>query len=423
MYKLFTLLLVILFTSLTLNAQNSKEEYDKAVDYCACKIAYAYTNQYISNGKAESYNQNEFNREKKSFESVIKQKLENCTIEEQIAFGNLKTLLSNNNFNGFVTKLELAVEESKKVNLDSIDKPQATNNILDGFYSNDDFNKIVSKYSAVKELRSSLETDLNDMLRSFKEQSYSIEENEPITTTESNSTNEINHSNSIINREGTGQTENSFFPNWLIYVLILLVFIVLFIYNYLNNKKLNERIDRRLSKSEYEQNKVSPNQFNNQSKNNSRFERDINQRVIDLEESIRNIQKDNHLYQTTQQPKQTVQIKNIPKLIQKEIQKFVYAKTPISDKIFNASDVTENKDGKFYKFLIKDNNLAEFEFFNTENSAKRAVNAPDSFLYPACEETEPLNQNAKRIITNKPGIVIKQDDKWIVKEKAQITYE
>ena len=209
----------------------------------------------------------------------------------------------------------------------------------------------------------------------------------------------------------------------MIYVLILLVFIVLFIYNYLNNKKLNERIDRRLSKSEYEQNKVSPNQFNNQSKNNSRFERDINQRVIDLEESIRNIQKDNHLYQTTQQPKQTVQVKNIPKLIQKEIQKFVYAKTPISDKIFNASDVTENKDGKFYKFLIKDNNLAEFEFFNTENSAKRAVNAPDSFLYPACEETEPLNQNAKRIITNKPGIVIKQDDKWIVKEKAQITYE
>ena len=422
MYKFFTLLTVILFTSLSLNAQNSKEEYDKAVDYCACKIAYAYTNQYISNGKAESYNQNEFNKEKKAFESIIKQKLENCKIEDDITFDKLKTLLSKNNFSGLAGKLESAVKESKKVNINNINKQQAIDNILNGFYSNEDFSKIVLKYSAVKELKSSLETDLNTTLNSFEEQTSS-ENNETINTAESITTNEINHSNSNINRIDNNQSESTIFPNWLLFVLILLAFIFLFFYNYRNNRKLNSRIDKRLRTSEYEQNKVSPNQFNNQSKNNTRFERDINQRIIDIEESIRNIQKENHLYQTTQQPKQIVQVKNIPQTNPKETQKFVFAKTPINDKVFNALDVTEDKDGKFYKFILKENNLAEFEFFNTENSAKRALNAPDSFLYPACEETEPLNQNANKIITIKPGIAIKQENKWIVKEKAQITYE
>ena len=420
MYKFFTLLTVILFTSLSLNAQNSKEEYDKAVDYCACKIAYAYTNQYISNGKAESYNQNEFNKEKKAFENIIKNKLENCKIEEHIAFDDLNILLSNNNFKGFADKLKGAVEESKKVNIDSLNKQQAINNILNGFYDNEDFNKIVLKYSAVKELKSSLETDLN----SFKEQT-SFENNETINTAESITTNKINHSNSNINREDTNQSESTFFPNWLLFVLILLAFIILFIYNNLSNRKLNERIDRRLSKSEYEQSNIQINPSNSRNKSNSHFERDIRdiyQKISDLNIAMEGLQNSNSNSSVSSIHK-TSQVKNISQPKPKETQKFVFAKTPIEDKVFNAFDVTDDEDGKFYKFLLKENNQAEFEFFNTENSAKRALNAPDSFLYPACEETEPLNQNANKIITIKPGIAIKQENKWIVKEKAQITYE
>lgn len=420
MHKLFTLFIVILCTSLTLNAQSSKEEYDKAVDYCACKIAYAYSNQYISNGRAESYNQNEFNKEKKAFENIIKNKLDNCKVEEHIGFDDLNILLSYNNFKGFADKLKGAVEESKKVGIDSVNKQQAINNILNGFYDNEDFNKIVLKYSAVKELKSSLETDLYNTLNSFKEQT-SFENNETINTAESITTNEINHSNSIINKEDTNQSESTFFPNWLLFVLIFLAFIILFIYNYSSNKKLNERIDRRLSKSEYEQSKIQFNPSNSRNKSNSHFER-IYQKISDLNIAMERLQNSNIISSASSMHK-TGQVKNISQPKPKENQKFVFAKTPIEDKVFNAFDVTDDKDGKFYKFLLKENNLAEFEFFNSENSAKRALNAPDSFLYPACEETEPLNQNANKIITIKPGIAIKQENKWIVKEKAQITYE
>ncbi len=419
MNKLFSLLLVIFFTSLTLNAQSSKEEYDKAVDYCACKIAYAYTNQYISNGRAESYSQNEFNKEKKAFESIIKDNLEHCKIEGHIGFDDLNTLLSDNNFKGFADKLKGAVEKSKKVNIDSIDKEQAIKNILNSFYDNEDFSQIVLKYSAVKELKSSLKTYLNNTLNSFKEQT-SFENNKSINTAESITINEINHSSSNINKEDTNRSGGSLFPNWLLFVLILLAFIILFIYNYLINRKLNERIDGLISNIENEQNKISSNQFSKT--NNSSFESGINKKILELNNAIKLLQKTKKVSEAAN-TKKTSSKKNKSQSSPKENQIFLYAKTPISDKVFNASDITESKDGKFYKFLVKDNNLAEFEFFNTENSAKRALNAPDSFLYPACEESEPLNQNANRIITIKPGIALKQEGKWIVKEKAHITYE
>jgi hypothetical protein len=67
MYKLFTLFVVLFFTSLTLNAQTFIEEYEEAVDYCACKIAYAYTEDFAENRPKSD--------EKRSFEDVISTQL------------------------------------------------------------------------------------------------------------------------------------------------------------------------------------------------------------------------------------------------------------------------------------------------------------------------------------------------------------
>lgn len=402
MHKLFTLFIVILCTSLTLNAQSSKEEYDNAVDYCACKIAYAYTEDFAS--KNPSLN------EKKSFDEVISKQLNECD-KNNVSSSVLEKLLKENNFKGFSKTLIPDVKKAKNSYSDNFNKEEAINNILISFKLS--FDKI--------DIKSELSNGLNNKLQSFTTNENAVGKEKTITNVNSNYTEEINRLEQLI-KSKKEEKSDSFIPNWLLLGLLLLSSIILFIYNYVNNKKLNERIDRRLSKSEYDQTKISSNQSSNRNANNSRFERDINQKILDLKFAVERLQNTKTI-STSPSVQKTSYTKNIPQSIQKEIQRFVYAKTPISDKVFNASDVTENKDGKFYKFLIKDNNLAEFEFFNTENSAIRAVNAPDSFLYPACEETELLNQNAKRIITNKPGIAIKQDDKWIVKEKAQITYE
>ncbi|TXD81028.1 hypothetical protein ESY86_19430 [Subsaximicrobium wynnwilliamsii] len=405
MYKLFSLFLVLLFTSLTLNAQNSKEEYEKAVDYCACKIAYAYTEDFASKNPRLD--------EKKSFDEVISIQLNDCD-KKNVSSSELEKLLKENKFNGFSKTLIPDVKKAKNSYSDNFNKEEAINSILNSFELS--FDKI--------EIKSELSNGLNNKLQSFEKQEDIVEEIKSETTTNPNLLNEINHSDRVINEGSVETSENSFFPNWLLFAIILLASILLFLNNHLKIKKLKESAKRHRDEIEVLKNEKSIfNQSNNKSQNNSRFERDIYQKIEDVNDAIRKLQSKNtskNLHPITSQKNQ---VKNIPQTNQKEIQKFVYAKTPISDKVFNALDVTENKDGKFYKFLIKDNNVAEFQFFNTENSAIRAVNAPDSFLYPACEETEPLNQNAKKIITNKPGVAIKQGEKWIVKEKAQITYE
>jgi hypothetical protein len=404
MHKLFTLLLVILFTSLTLNAQNSKEEYDKAVNYCACKIAYAYTEDFASKNPTLD--------EKKSFDEVISIQLNDCD-KKNVSSSKLEKLLKENKFNGFSKTLIPDAEKAKSSYSDNFNKEEAINNILTSFKLS--FDKI--------DIKDELGNDLNNKLQSFVNENNVAPENESTITTQPNLTNETNHSNREINDEGVETAESSFFPNWLLFTIIFLASVLLFLSNYLKIKTLKESAKRHRDEIEDLKNKKSIfNQSNNKNQNNSRFERDVYQKISDLNIAIERLQNTN-TNSSTPSENRTNQVKTIQRTNQKEIQKFVYAKTPISDKVFNALDVTEDKDGKFYKFLIKENNLAKFEFFNTENSAIRAVNAPDSFLYPACEETEPLNQNAKKIITNKPGLAIKQDDKWIVKEKAQITYE
>jgi hypothetical protein len=399
MNKLFTLLLVSLFTSLTINAQNSKNDYEKAVDYCACKIAYAYTEDFASKNPSLD--------EKKSFDEVISKKLNNCE-KKNISISELEKLLKENNFNGFSKTLIPDAEKATTSYSDNFNKDDAINSILTSFKLS--FDKI--------DIKSELSNSLNNKLQSFGKQEE--------TKINPNLVNETDLSVSANNGENSSQIETTFFPNWLLFVLILLFFIILLFYNYSNNKKLNERIGRRLRTSEYEQNKIKFTPSNNRNKsNNSRSERDIKDiydKISELNLAIERLQNSNSTSSVSSVHK-TNQVKNISQPKPKENQKFVFAKTPIEDKVFNAFDVTDVKDGKFYKFLLKENNQAEFEFFNTENSAKRALNAPDSFLYPACEETEPLNQNANKIITIKPGIAIKQENKWIVKEKAQITYE
>lgn len=411
MYKTFTLLIVLFFINTTINAQD-KEEYDKAVDYCACKIAYAYTNQYISNGKPEKYDKKDFNREKKSFEKVIKAEIEICAIENPITFENLSNLLKDNNFKVFEKGLSNVIIKTKENYSEGLNKKQAINSILAGLYKNEDFKGIIAKYSDVKDLKIEFKEELSSYLVSFKDKpvqnTSKIEEN-----TSSQSIEEIPNN--------AKKEKGSFMLNWLSLLLILFSSVGLFLYNYFNNKKLKDSIKRHRNEIEYL--KSSLNQSNNHSQSNSQFERNINQKITDLNFAIEKLQKDNSNSQIHKQT-QIEQTKHTHQSNQKETEKFVYAKTPIAEKIFNAFDISEEKDGKFYKFTITNNkNQAEFEFFNTENSAKRAVNSPDNFLYFVCEEIEPLNQNAKKIITNKKGIAIKQDDKWIVTEKAQITYE
>jgi len=387
------------------NAQGSKEDFEKAVDYCACKIAYAYTNQYAE--------KNSNSVEGKSFEETIKPKIENCEINDPISNSELSELLSENNFGTFSKEFIPVINLVQDAFQDALTQKEVINVIVDGFYNNSDFKTIITTYTDIGSLENDLKKELNNSLNSFNVKVIQSTNLKNSTGTEWKS--EINRLENSINNE------KPFLPNWLSTSLILSAFIfsLFSLYLLMNDYK---RLDRH--RDELERLKSNNfNSINSRNTNNSQFERTTNRKILDLNDAIGKLQKENSNTQVSQQ-NQISQTKHIHQSSQKEIQNFVYAKTPIDEKTFNAFDVSEEKEGKFYKFIITNNkNQAKFEFFNTENSAKRAVNSPDNFLYLVCDEIEPLNQNAKKIITKKAGIAIKQDGKWIVTEKAKITYE
>ena len=89
------LFIAFVFVVFNANAQ-SKKDFEKAIDYCACKIAYAYTNQY-SNKKPSS-------QEAKSFNEKIKPKIEKCDIDSPMDYSELIELLKSNNYKTFSNK-------------------------------------------------------------------------------------------------------------------------------------------------------------------------------------------------------------------------------------------------------------------------------------------------------------------------------
>ena len=394
MYKSFTLLLVILCASLTINAQNSKDEYTKAIDFCACKIAYAYTNDYaLKNPNSE---------EKKSFDKVLKNSLTKC---DGLNIADLEKLLKDNKFKGFSVKLISIAQEAKTSYSENLTKEEAIN-IIDSSFLNP-INTI--------DIKNVLSDDLKNKLQSFSENGNQIVEETLIDMTEEANEEEV--------KAAPEKKSNSPIPNWLLFSILVLLSIILFAINYFKIIKLKESVKRHREEIEILKEEINWfKQNNNRNTNNSQFENRIINDINELKSKIITLQstKNSSSEPSIQNTSQTTNFSQPP---QKETQKNLFAKTPISDKVFNAFDVTEDKEGKFYQFVVTGNNEAQFTFFNSENSAVRALNAPDSFLYRACQEIKPLNQNAKKIITTKPGIAIKQDDKWIVKEKAQITYE
>lgn len=83
---------------------------------------------------------------------------------------------------------------------------------------------------------------------------------------------------------------------------------------------------------------------------------------------------------------------------------------------------SEVKQGaSIYKFFIKGTD-ADFEFFNHDSTFQSTLNAPNR-LNAVCNFANDYNPDATKIKTTRKGKAILEDDKWVVKQKAEINYE
>lgn len=78
-----------------------------------------------------------------------------------------------------------------------------------------------------------------------------------------------------------------------------------------------------------------------------------------------------------------------------------------------------------FRFEYSDINQAEaiFTVVNDTDSMKYAINYSDAILRNACEIENLMHSNPSKIINITPGLVKKQDDKWVISKKSIIRYD
>jgi hypothetical protein len=417
--KLFALLVLV---SSFANAQDKKEAFKKAVDFCNCRIAESYCKQY-SQMKPES-------AEKKSYDKI--NYIFKCSISNSLSYDSLDNILKQNNFSEFSKKSSAVMNRILKEDVESFETEEAVSKIISGIYESQEFKNFFLQYSEVGFLKETLNKELMYYLSS----SFTTYNGSPT----SNSNTELNKPETELQKEvsrlQTMIEENKISPfaiNWLSIILMVVLSGAIFLILKLRLTDLEERTDRHRKELDSIDNKKTGNNFTSPTFQNSSFndfKKSAERNISDLNSAITSLQSDvarlnMRLHGNFDSPQSFSS--HASQVEKQQRVETLYAPIPNRDGTFTATNVTgiENPSSSFYKFTITDSlsQRATFEFLNVERAIKDATSSPELILNPVCKIKNALNQNAKKIRTVKPGTVVKQNDKWIVDKPAEIEYE
>lgn len=413
--KLVALLILI---SGFAHAADKKDAFIKAIDYCNCRIANTYCKQY-SGMKPES-------PEKKSYDRITY--IFKCSIDQSLAFDSINRILKRNNFAEFSKKSSAVFGRIAKEDVEALNTEDVVSKIISGIYESAEFKDFFTQYSEVGSLREPLTKELTDYLsKSFAPKVAAVKEgsNEEVGAQETELQKEVSRLERLIEENKT----SSFSPNWLSITLIVVFSGLVFIILKIKLADLEERTDRHRNELNSIDTKKSGNNFPQptfQNSNFNDFKKSAERNISDLNSAITSLQNDiarlnMKLQGNFETPQSTPQVEKQQRI------ETLYAPIPNKDGSFTATNVTsiENQSSSFYKFTITDNlsQKATFEFLNVERAIKDATSSPELILNPVCRIKNALNQNAKRIRTITPGVVVKHNDKWIVEKPAEIEYE
>jgi hypothetical protein len=403
------------------NAADKNYAFKNAVNYCNCRIAYEYCNQY-SGMIPES-------DEKKSFDKL--QDIFKCNFSHTLSYDSINNILNRNNFSSFSKKSSTVMSRILKTEVEALSTEEAVSRIISGIYESKEFKNILIQYSEVGSLKETLTRKVSEYLnQSFGEIESPVVDNSqnkvPLTETELQK--EIKRLENLITEYKTGQ----FSINWLSIILVAILSSAIYFILKLKLTAFEERLDRHRKEIDLIDTKKNDgfNKQSNQNLNINEFKRSVERNISDLNLAINSLQSDVGRLSFKEQSQTDFQepySNPTPQVEKQQRLEILFAPIPNRDGSFNASKVTSTEDqsASFYKFTITDNlsQKATFEFLNVERAIKDATSSPELILNPVCRIKNALNQNAKRIKTVKPGSVEKQNDKWIVYQLAEIEYE
>lgn len=406
--KLVALLILI---SGFAHAADKKDAFIKAIDYCNCRIASTYCKQYSG--------MNPESPEKKSYDGITY--IFKCSIDQSLAFDSINRILKRNNFAEFSKKSSAVFGRIAKEDVETLNTEDVVSKIISGIYESAEFKDFFTQYSEVASLKVPLTKEITDYLS----QSFGAVEGNGVQQPETELQKEAKRLESLIAENKT----SPFAINWLSIILMAVFSAVVFFI--LKNKLavLNKRSDRHRNELDSIDTKMSGNNFPQptfQNSNFNDFKKSAERNISDLNSAITSLQSDVakldiKLQGNFETPQPTPQGEKQQRI------ETLYAPIPNKDGSFTATNVTsiENQSSSFFKFTITDNlsQKATFEFLNVERAVKDATSSPELILNPVCRIKNALNQNAKRIRTVTPGVVVKHNDKWIVEKPAEIEYE
>ncbi len=410
--------LIFFFIINALPAQISQNKYNRAINYCACNFVDAYAKNYTELNKDSN--------EAQAYYNFIKPAIDNCNIEDVITYSELKSLLNKYEFGNLENKLSPVISKLDADFEESMNTQEVLLMIITGIYENGALESLYTSYPGIIKQKSRVKTKLEYFFDLLKPESLSTEtakQNDPI---------EYDTSSNVLKTHAKKQTSS----NWLYFILMLILFLAVIFFVFSQYRKgLNyklETLERRLQAIESSGSKSSNNtevtneRFNSYKKHIDDNVGNLKTRLEKLEKSIEKKQQYNSpvkqpVSSSTHTETKSRQTGPEPKTINN-----FYAYAPNKNGSFAisslSSQIQESK--TCYKITVDERtpNNAVFEFYSSEGSVKKATNTPEVFIKPVCESTQAIDQNAKNIITLKPGKLKKEGDLWVLIEKVEIKY-
>lgn len=389
MKKIILILNIISLCSLLATAQKtiSKKDFESLVDFANCN----YIMAFIERNDVDKLYYND------TYLKKVKPELAKASLDNFATIPNyqkISELLSNNapalklaetnirkkeKFDSIQTD-EMLIQALKVTKWNNIDLIPTAEIVLDEIYKKFKIDRGFSAQEIVQEQTIQTSTQVEQLQTKFEE---------------------FQQENENLNNDKTISELQRSLKNFKI--IVLGVFILLFVLLIVFFFYLKEYIRKYKEKQVLESRRTVKNSVLKVVKPYNLTEEDINIIAKKVLEQYSKIEKEN-------QPKSTIKVTE-PIETTKPVSKFLKGK---SGRLFNRTESTA--DNSFFKLLNENDETAQFEFFGNEAEAiaKRIFSEDISIIISG------NYQNARSIITDKPGKIKRVGEQWEVIEPIQI---
>jgi hypothetical protein len=398
-----------------MNAQVTKESYEKSIDFLNCKSV-ELSLQSMPGG------------EQVKFTTACK-----CSTAD---YGQIyKTLTNISGVKNSLSKtiiLSKEIESLKSKYDSSVTKENVIKYLTDDIFKNSNYQSIGSFYNKRKNstvVINTLKQELSDyFIQNLEEVKRTVIQNSPVTeTNDTDQYSEESLEQASVTLESEVNTnlflENSENIYFVLAISLIISSIISLLFSIYNKKQTKEEILQRIKK---ELSKIeSTNTFSSHSNSNLHTDelRRLQNKIAEVEKKLLSL--DQVLINNKSSNNQSEAVLLYSKQNVDTISETFFLSAPNIDGTFDksSSSSTYRPGATIYKFTSLGNNKAKFRISEVDASIKLALQYQDKTIDPVCDNLNAYDPQSTKIVTVSEGEAELQGEKWVCNIKAKIRYE